>query len=95
MLILGLDFRPTSFACPEQYDVHDDQGNQVGYVRLRRGHLDAQYPYSGGTTVYSRDFDDCNDGMFDNETDRQMHLTQIAIILYARINGLELSSLEE
>ncbi len=94
MRILGLDFRPTCFACPEQYDVYDDHGNQVGYVRLRRGHIEAQYPYCGGATVYECDFVDCNDGIFSNDTDRQLHLSQIARILYAHINGLE-SSLRE
>lgn len=33
---LESDFRQTSFACPEQYDVYDGD-NYIGYVRLRNG----------------------------------------------------------
>lgn len=35
--MLELDFRQTCFACPEQYDVFDDNHNYIAYVRLRHG----------------------------------------------------------
>lgn len=42
----------TSVACPEQYDVFDADGQQVGYLRLRHGMFRADYPTHGGETVY-------------------------------------------
>lgn len=34
---MSLKFVKTCSACPEQYDVFDSDGNEVGYVRLRHG----------------------------------------------------------
>lgn len=50
--IEGLRLVCTSPACPEQYDVLDAEGKQVGYLRLRHGRFRADYPDCGGETVY-------------------------------------------
>ena len=39
----GLRFLQTCIACPEQYDVFVEDGELVGYVRLRHGRLRAEY----------------------------------------------------
>lgn len=61
----GLKLVCTSGACPEQYDVFDSKGNQIGYLRLRHGHFRVDYPDCGGETVYQSDTK--GDGIFDDE----------------------------
>lgn len=78
MLIKGLHFYETSCACPEQYDVKDVDGNQVGYVRLRYGHLRCECPCSGGETVYETRVGDGWTGSFESEDQREYHLNAIA-----------------
>jgi hypothetical protein len=48
----GLKLVCTSLACPEQYEVFDLSGKQVGYLRLRHGRFRADFPECGGETVY-------------------------------------------
>jgi hypothetical protein len=61
----------TSVACPEQYDVFDPDGKQVGYLRLRNSWFRADYPEHGGPTVYSAQTK--GDGLFDdNERELQI-----------------------
>lgn len=52
MEIDGLKLVCTSMACPEQYEVFDKSGRQVGYFRLRHGRFRADFPDCGGETVY-------------------------------------------
>ena len=62
----------TSFACPEQYDVFNNEtGAQVGYLRLRHGYFRADCPAVGGDTVYEAD--PAGDGIFDDD-ERMPHL---------------------
>ena len=76
--INGLRFVLTCYACPEQYDVYDGD-KQVGYVRLRGGHLRAEYPDVCGKPVYSSEIgDDAWAGMFTNNSERKFHLEKIA-----------------
>ena len=84
MIINGLEFRETCYACPEQYDVFDKDGNQVGYVRLRHGYLYAQCPDIGGEDVYDAYPD--GDGRFINEYERNFHLNAIAKEIELHIN---------
>jgi hypothetical protein len=42
----------TCSACPEQYNVFDENENQVGYLRLRHGIFRADFPQCGGETIY-------------------------------------------
>ena len=80
----GLIFEQTCSACPEQYDVFDGE-NQIGYVRLRWGHLSASYPDVGGSYVYSAMIGDGGwTGMFTSVSERKEHLTKIALILKER-----------
>ena len=54
---INIEFHLTCSACPEQYDVFKDN-KQVGYVRLRWGHLRAEYPDVCGEEVYSAEIGD-------------------------------------
>lgn len=78
MNIKGLEFILTCGACPEQYDVFDNNGNMVGYVRLRWGELTCEYPDVGGDVIYSADIGDYLTGVFENEKQRMEHLNAIA-----------------
>ena len=71
------EFKQTSSACPEQYDVFDEDGVQVAYVRLRWGALRVDYPYRGGTTIYYTGIGN-DDGCFKNDSQRRFHLMRIA-----------------
>lgn len=53
MQILDYNLVLTCGAFPEQYDVFDSEGKQVGYLRLRHGRFYAAYPDHGGEIVYS------------------------------------------
>lgn len=74
-----LTFKLTCGACPEQYDVFDSAGKQVGYVRLRFGVLRCDVPDCGGPDIYQHSFDnDTWKGVFDSDEEREEHLTAIA-----------------
>ena len=75
MQILDYVLKMTCGACPEQYDVFDSDGKQVGYLRLRHGGFRADYPDFGGDTVYRYSFDDGWKGIFDDE-EREKYLTE-------------------
>lgn len=77
MKIKNYEFVQTCGACPEQYDVFDENDNQVGYVRLRCGSLYAQCPDVDGVTVYSVDLDH-DGGYFSSDEERIQHLNDIA-----------------
>lgn len=73
ILIDGCRLICTCSACPEQYDVFDDNtGVQIGYLRLRHGYFRADVPDCGGETVYEADT--AGDGIFD-EDERMPELT--------------------
>ena len=56
----------TCSACPEQYDVFDDDnGKQIGYLRLRHGYFRADVPDCGGDIVYEAHTR--GDGVFDDD----------------------------
>ncbi len=63
----------TCGACPEQYDVFDENDEQVGYLRLRHGSFTADYPGCGGEMVYSATA--AGDGMFE-DSEREYHLSR-------------------
>jgi hypothetical protein len=75
LTISGLRFVMTCIACPEQYDVFDPAGKQVGYVRLRHGELRCDYPRCGGETIY--EVEPAGDGCFDSDEERNYHLEKI------------------
>lgn len=75
----GLRFHNTCQSTPEQYDIFDDTGQQVGYIRLRYGNLTAACPDIGGTIVYRRVIGDGEwTGEFPTDEQRQHHLKRIA-----------------
>lgn len=73
VMIHGYRLHLTCFACPEQYDVFDSQGNQVAYFRLRHGTFRADVPDVGGETVYTAN--PMGDGIFHTE-ERVKYLTE-------------------
>ncbi len=76
MQINGLNFVMTCGACPEQYDVFRGE-NEVGYVRLRWGHLSCDAPY--GTTVFDAQIDEGGwRGLFESPEEREKWLTKCA-----------------
>ena len=85
--IEGLRFAETCRLCPEQYDVFDKTDKQVGYVRLRHGYLRCDYPKCGGETIYEYGFNDAYQGCFDNDEDRDNHLSLIAKSIQLKIKS--------
>jgi len=82
----------TCSACPEQYDALDDDGNVVGYLRLRHGHFTVQasgpgYEGSGhGVLVYEAEPE--GDGAF-MPTERQAYLDVAVARIESHLAGGE------
>lgn len=80
----GYFLQRTSTACPEQYDVLNEDNEQVGYLRLRHGSFRADVPDCGGETVYMSN--PRGDGMFE-DYERMTELTNaVRAIAAARIS---------
>lgn len=73
LLIHGYKLELTCRACPEQYDVLDDEGNMVAYLRLRHGSFTAECPDVGGTVVFNAYPN--GDGIFEDD-ERFFHLQE-------------------
>jgi hypothetical protein len=74
----GFRLACTSMACPEQYDVFDLSGKQVGCLRLRHGHFRADVPDCGGETVYQSNTK--GDGTFaEDERESELRKALLAI----------------
>jgi hypothetical protein len=76
VMIHGYRLKQTCFACPEQYDVYDDLGQQVAYFRLRHGGFRVDVPDCGGETIYSANPE--GDGIFTRE-ERVRYLTEAVL----------------
>lgn len=70
----------TCGACPEQYDVFDANGQQVGYLRLRHGYFRAEAPDVAGEIVY--DANTKGDGVFEDD-ERETHLRRAVAAINA------------
>lgn len=73
ILIHGYKLVMTCSACPEQYNVFDNEGKQVAYLRLRHGWFRADVPTCGEKTIYESY--PKGDGAFEPE-ERQEQLTK-------------------
>lgn len=73
VMIHGYRLKQTCSACPEQYDVFDDLGQQVAYFRLRHGGFYAAVPDHGGDVVYEANPE--GDGIFCSH-ERVKYLTE-------------------
>lgn len=71
-------FLKTCDCCPEQYEVFDQYGRRVGYVRYRYGRLMCQVPDVGGHVVFDQHIGGELDGCFENNEERQYYLELIA-----------------
>lgn len=78
----GLKLVCTSWACPEQYDVFNAAGEQVGYLRLRGGRFRVDVPFCRGATIYESNTQ--GDGMFD-ENERLPELTRAVAAIHGHI----------
>lgn len=75
----------TCWACPEQYNAFDEQGNQVGYLRLRHGEFSVECPDCGGALVYVANPN--GDGGFeDNERDYFLRFAVDAILKWMKFS---------
>ena len=80
----GVKFTRTCMACPEQYDVTNARGQEIGYVRLRHGVLNAEYTHGDKEEfVYARRYEDAR-GRFESDDERKVVLQRIANILKLR-----------
>lgn len=88
MNIKGLTFIRTCRRCPEQYDVKDSDGNNVGYIRLRFGQLTCEYPDVGGELIYSVNIGKIGwSGEFENDDQRMLYLNNICDIILENISS--------
>lgn len=72
----------TCNACPEQYDVLNGEGQEVGYMRLRHGYF-AAYAYGAwGPVVYEAQTE--GDGAFE-DSERGLHLGLGLAAIAARV----------
>lgn len=78
MKIGKYEFKRISSGCPEAYDVFDEKGVQVGYVKLRYGTVYAQAPCHGGMDIYYDHVGDGLTGRFESDKQRRVHLKRIA-----------------
>ena len=62
-----LKWYKTCECCPEQWEVFDENGKHVAYVRLRWGRLTVKCPDVGGDLVYETNIGDGLTGCFRNE----------------------------
>jgi hypothetical protein len=76
IMIHGYRLKKTCSACPEQYDVYDDLGQQVAYFRLRHGGFRVNVPDVGGDVVYSANPE--GDGLF-MDHERVRYLTEAVL----------------
>jgi hypothetical protein len=70
---MKIKFLQTSPGCPEQYEAFDEEGNQVGYLRLRHGRFRVDYPQHSEETIYEAK--PKGDGVFGDE-ERDFFLQQ-------------------
>lgn len=82
LLIHGYNLVLTCVACPEQYDVFDSKGTQVGYLRLRHGSFTVSCPDYNGELVYQAY--PKGDGIFEDD-ERIEHLTQAILAIQKHI----------
>ncbi len=79
----GLRAVLTCHACPEQYAVYKGD-EEIGYIRLRHGHLYATEGDAGGSKIYEAETR--GDGMFYDEKEREYHLKRILKLLHRAYN---------
>lgn len=87
-------FERTCTACPEQYDVYNEAGEGIGYVRLRWGKLYAEYPCIDGEVIYEQNYEDKYKGSFGSEEERKNTLQQIGEAYVRKIVGNEYTEIE-
>lgn len=82
----GYRLECTCPACPEQYEVFDATGRQVGYLRLRDGWFRADAPQCGSETVYEAHTE--GDGIF-AEHERQRYLSEAVAAIDRHIHRIK------
>lgn len=87
-IIQGLNFIGTCGSCPEQYDVVNSLGMQVGYLRLRGGNFRVEFPDVNGITLFANKFEDNWKGCFDSEEERMKYLEIAAICINKQLRKI-------
>lgn len=93
ILIHGYKLILTCHGCPEQYDVYDQTGNQVAYLRLRHSKFTVVCPDVGGELVYSV-VNTIGDGVF-NDSERIFHLNEAVLNVQKWIINSKFSSIHD
>jgi len=73
----------TSPACPEQYDAFDEDGNQVGYLRLRHGRFRVDFPEHSKETIYEAH--PKGDGVFEDK-ERDFFLQEAYNVIIGKLS---------
>ena len=76
--------RNTCYACPEQYDAYQN-GQRVGYLRLRHGYFAAYLGDPSGPRIY--DAEPEGDGIFD-PSERDRYLSEACAALAEHLAAL-------
>lgn len=80
---IAMTLEKTCDACPEQYDVRDESGKMIAYIRLRHGHFRVMAPDVTGKTILDLTFTgeaECMKGEFeDDERPHFLALAELAI----------------
>ena len=74
-------FLNTCPACPEEYTIYLDSGEQVAYVSLRWGILRVETPSYNGNLIYINKFEDNMKGVFESQDERDFYLETITGVL--------------
>lgn len=71
-------FVNTCYAAPEQYEVFDENREEIGFVKLKHGELRAAYPGFAGEKVFGHTFNDNGKEFFFDDEEREEMLSHIA-----------------
>ena len=62
--------------CPEQYELINESGDIIAYMRLRWGSFTVECPDVGGKVVHSCEYGDEYKGEFNNQQERETELRE-------------------
>ncbi|SDJ07497.1 hypothetical protein SAMN05444157_1602 [Frankineae bacterium MT45] len=82
-----MELTMTCSACPEQYDLVDDDRERIAYFRLRHGYFAVVVPDVGGDQVYGSET--IGDGLFDG-SERADHLFKGLVAVAARYGRFDI-----
>jgi hypothetical protein len=82
---MNIKFVKTCTACPEQYEAFIGK-KQVGYLRLRWGYFEVEYPDVGGKELLGIQIDKSGwQGEFNDEEQRKFYLKKAKEVITKKI----------